>query len=117
MRRSLRIFITLTIMAILATGAYAFTAANTVETSNAGDGSGTIDGFDVTNISWDIDDLDPTQYEGVTFDISPAAAEVFARVDGGPWATCADLGGGTSWDCTLSGAVVSASSLQVVAGS
>ena len=52
MRRSSRVVITLAIMAIFATGAYAFTAANSVPESSAGFGGAAITGYAVSDIHY-----------------------------------------------------------------
>jgi hypothetical protein len=108
---------------IVAAGVYAFAAANVVPESGAGDGTGTISGYTVTNVTYDTnDDGDPATLDEVTFDIAATASagaptEVFVEVDAGTdnWFSCADGGGGT-WACTITSTnTVDADALNVVA--
>lgn len=57
--------------AVVAGGAYAFTAANTVPTSNAGSGSGTVSGYTVTNVHYALDSTTPANIDSLTFNVSP----------------------------------------------
>lgn len=56
---------------VVAGGAYAFTAANTVPSSTAGAGSSTVSGYTVTNLHYVLDATTPTNVDSVTFTISP----------------------------------------------
>ena len=120
-RMNLRLLIALAIIAILATAAYGFAAANTVQKSRAGDGSGDISGYTVTNISYQLDSADPTLIAGVKFDTNVAATTVKAQLTtNGAWYSCVDAGAGTSWNCAAPNAAsetsaLSANSLRVVA--
>jgi len=103
--------------AIVATAGFAFAAANTVSDSYAGDGSGTVAGFNVTNISWDLNDADPLSVDDVTFDLDQAANEVRVRVteSGAPtsWTAPADCTGGpTTFTCNVTGLGVSTATLD-----
>ena len=108
---------------IVAAGIYAFAAANVVPESGAGDGTGTISGYTITNVTYDTnDDGNPTTLDEVTFDIDPTAGagtptEVFVEVVAGTdnWFSCA-AGGGSSWACTITSTnTVDADALNVVA--
>jgi hypothetical protein len=57
--------------AAVAGGAYAFTAANTVPTSNAGAGSGAVSGYTVTNVHYALDATTPANVDSLTFNVSP----------------------------------------------
>jgi hypothetical protein len=57
--------------AAVAGGAYAFTAANTVPTSNAGAGSGVVSGYTVTNVHYALDATTPANVDSLTFNVSP----------------------------------------------
>ena len=103
---------------VLATSAYAFTAANTFpdEAGRAGDGSGDISGYEVTNVSYDLNNTNPSTLDSVSFDLDAEANEVQARVNGGSWVVCA--GGPTSWTCDITGtSTLGANTLQVAAAS
>ena len=103
---------------VLAMGAYAYTASNTVPTSNAGTGAGAISGYTVTNVSYTQNGTDPRDLDAVTFTISPADAdEVNAQlVDGGAWYACVNTAGSVSCDTTSPQATAAAADqLTVVA--
>ena len=55
-----RIIGILVVAAALATGAYAFTATNTVPDSQAGSGSGTISGYTVSAIAYQLNTTTPS---------------------------------------------------------
>jgi hypothetical protein len=103
---------------------YGFAAANTVPESGAGDGSGTVSGYTISNIEYTLLSSDPSLLDEVDFDVAPtagasAASDVRISVDGGTtWVTCTDSGGG-SWNCAFTGGsepgVAGITSLQVVA--
>lgn len=103
---------------VLAMGAYAYTAANTVPASNAGTGAGTISGYTVTNVSYTQNGTDPRNLDEVTFTISPSDAdEVNAQlVDGGAWYACVNTTGSVVCDTTSPQATAAAADqLTVVA--
>jgi hypothetical protein len=104
--------------------AYGFAAANDVPESGAGDGSGTISGYDITNIDYTLLTSDPTKVESVSFDVTATAGastpdDVRVTVDAGTtWITCT---GPTTdnWSCAFGTgsepSVSDLSLLQVVA--
>jgi hypothetical protein len=55
----------------IAGGAYAYTAANTVPTSTAGAGSGTVSGYTVTNLHYTLNATTPANIDSMTFTVSP----------------------------------------------
>ena len=67
-----RIALVAVVAAIVAGGAYAFTAANTVPPSNAGSGSGTVSGYTVSSIHYSLNATTPNNIDSLTFTISPA---------------------------------------------
>jgi len=104
---------------VLALGAYAYTAANTVPNSSAGSGSGTISGYTVSNISYTLDSTTPTDVDAVSFTIAPTAANTVRAqlVNGGAWYACVNTGGSVTCDTTVGtqATAVSADQLTVVA--
>jgi hypothetical protein len=108
---------------IVAVSAFAFTASITFNGGNdagaAGSGSGTISGFDVTQIRYQLDTTNPANLTGVIFQLDKAATNVRAKVNGmGSYSICSGgTAAGTDWTCSLSGTVASATSLDVVATS
>ena len=65
---------------LLAAATYAFTAANTVPATQAGDGSAAITGFAVTNVSYNLDAVNPANIASYEFDLDGTAGEVKARI-------------------------------------
>lgn len=57
---------------VLAAASYGFAAANTVPGSTAGDGSGTVSGYTITNIHYTLNTTNPANIDSVTFNTSPA---------------------------------------------
>jgi hypothetical protein len=99
---------------VLATAAYGFAAANTVPNTNAGDGTGTVSGFDASNINYTMDATDPSLIASVAFDLSPAGttnpAPATTKIEvqfldasqatvGSLYATC-NVTSGNGWSCT-----------------
>lgn len=106
---------------VLAAATYAFAAANTVPTSLAGDGTGTISGFTVSNIHYTLNAANPAgDVSTVTFDLSPAVpagGAVYAKFNVGAAVACTLNGARTTATCTPpAGATpLALTSLQVVA--
>ncbi len=109
-----RVLPVLILLVIVASAAFAFAASNTVTTSYAGDGSGTVSGYNVT-VAYTLNATNPSNIDSAALTLNQAAATVKVRVNGaGSWITC--TGGPTNWTCNLTGTAVSTlTSLQVVA--
>ena len=109
---------------ILSAFVYGFAAANTVPETGAGDGSGTVSGYTISNVSWSLLSSDPSSLSGVDLDVAAtagagAASDVRITVDGGStWVTCTGPSGST-WSCSFATgsepSVSAVSALQVVA--
>lgn len=90
---------------IVASGSYALTAANTVPTSRAGDGTGAVSGYTASNVHYNINALDPSKADSVQFTLNatpPAGGTLKARVvsgAGGQWYDCTNIA--TAATCTL----------------
>jgi hypothetical protein len=86
--------------AILAAGAYAFTASNTVPASNAGSGTGTVSGYTATNVNYTLNAADPTTLDTLTFTIAPTTTSTVKVKAGttGSWKTCTNTAGAISCD-------------------
>lgn len=115
--RSTRTFIVIVLALILAAAIYGFAAANTVPATYAGDGSGTISGYTVSNIAYTLNsDGNPSDIDQVTFTLSASAGQAYISFDAGStWNSCT-ISGGTSVTCgSLNESVASAASLRVVA--
>lgn len=57
---------------LIAGGAYAFTASNTVPNATVGAGTGTVSGYTITSMHYSLDATTPTNIDSLTFQISPA---------------------------------------------
>jgi len=111
------------VLAIIAAIVYGFAAANVVPESGAGDGTGTVSGYTITNIDYTLLGSDPSKLASVEFDVAPtgsanAATDVRITVDAGTtWITCTNVV--AHWTCTFGGgsepSVSAISNLQVVA--
>lgn len=102
--------------AIVATAGFAFAASNTVPTSYAGEGSGTISGFTVSAIRYTLDTNNPANITGVSFSLTPSPANtatVRAALNAGAYVNCTVSSG--TWSCPVTGTVLAATSLKVVA--
>ncbi len=74
----------LLIALILSAIAYGFAAANTVPTSKAGDGTGTVSGYTISNIHYTLNNSDPSKIDSVTFNTDvavPASGTVYVAAE------------------------------------
>jgi hypothetical protein len=109
------------IAATILAGSYAFTAANTVPASKAGDGSGAVTGYTVSNVHYTLNGTDPSKIDAVSFTLNTAVAAggtLKITLDGGTnWFSCTV--NTTTPSCTTTGAgqptVLAAANLRVVA--
>lgn len=118
--RIVRVLLAIVVIAVIGTAAYAFTAGNTVPTSYAGDGSGTISGYTVSNIHYTANATTPANLDQVQFDLSAPAADVKVTLtNGGSVYDCgASSGPSNSVTCATTSpqaTVLAADSLTVVA--
>jgi len=101
--RTLAISLLILVIAVIAFG---YAAANIVPESGAGDGTGTVSGYTVSNIDYTLLDSDPSKLELLTLDVvatdgAGAATDVRITVDtGSTWITCTGPAGST-WTCTF----------------
>jgi hypothetical protein len=103
---------------VLVAGTYAYTAANTVPTSKAGDGSGAVTGYVVSTVHYNLNATSPQNVDSVTFtlDSTPVTGgTVKAQVDGTNWYTCTFVATAVTCITTSPQAtVVGATSLRVI---
>ena len=119
MSKLMKILVVVLVVGILSVSAFAFAASNTVPDTMAGEGSGVISGYTVTNVVYNLNAADPTQLDSVAFTLSAAASKVKIQLDAGTtsWYTCA-LDTGFDWTCTTDEMVVAdMDTLTVVASS
>lgn len=113
-----RFAFTAALAAFLASGAYAFTASNTVPGTQAGAGSGTISGYTATNVQYTLDATTPTNLNAVAFTIAPATTSTVKvqLSSGGAWYSCTNTAGAVSCATTSPQATAAAATqLTVVA--
>ena len=67
----LKVLVTAAAVLAVAGGAYAFTAANTVPATTAGAGSGTVSGYTVTNLHYNLNATTPVNIDSLTFAVAP----------------------------------------------
>lgn len=106
------------VIVAISAGTYAFTASNTVPTTNAGQGTGSISGYTATNVSYSLNATTPTNIDSVSFTINPATtASVKAQLaSSGAWYPCSNAAGTVTCATTSPQATVSSTSqLTVVA--
>jgi len=115
----IRLLLVIVLVVLAATGAYVFTASNTVPNTNAGAGSGTISGYTITGVAYNLNSSVPTNIDSVTFTIAPTTAGTvkIQVVNGGTWYSCTNTAGSVSCDTTVGtqATVAPANQLTVVA--
>ncbi len=119
----LRIVLVAVVAAVVAGGAYAFTAANTVPATNAGSGSGTVSGYTVSSIHYGLNSTTPNNIDSLTFSISPAVPSTgsgkvivqAALTTGGPNNyTCSTDAPGTTVTCATTSPQLTTDKLSTV---
>ena len=109
---------TIAAVAVIAGGSYAFTASNTVPTTQAGQGTGTVSGYTVTSVGYTLNGATPSNIDAVTFTISPSSATTVKAqlVGAGTWYSCTNTAGAVSCATTSPQmTVATAATLNVVA--
>ncbi len=110
----------LVVAGAMATGAYAFTATNTVPSSNAGSGNGTISGYTVSAVAYTLNATTPTDIDSMTFTLSSSATTAKAKiVSGSTTYTACTIAGGVNVTCDFIPdiAISTADQLSVIATS
>ena len=103
--------------AALTAGSYAYTAANTVPGTRAGDGAATVSGYTVSAVDYRLA-ADPTLIDSVAFTLDAAASTVKAKLEatGTTYTDCTSVAA-NDWECDFASdvPVVSADELTVIA--
>ena len=110
-----RIIALVILLLVLITATYGFANSNTVPAGQAGEGSGAITGYGVSNVVYTLDSGDPNAFASVAFDLDAAASDVYAGLDAGgavDWVHC--TGGPTSFTCNLTGVSVTVAGAQAL---
>lgn len=115
----IRLLLVLVLVVLAATGAYVFTASNTVPGTNAGSGSGVISGYTISSVVYNLNASNPNNIDTTTFTIAPTSAGTvkIQLVSGGTWYSCTNTAGSVSCDTTVGtqATVSPANQLTVVA--
>ena len=113
-KKSSRVLFVTLLLFVLAGATYAFAASNDVPDTFAGDGSGDIEGYVVTNIHYTLA-TDPENIGSVSFELDRNATDVQISFDDNTFFDCSESSG--VWTCTLDSvvSVLSAESLRVIA--
>ncbi|MGZ8578256.1 MAG: hypothetical protein ACXWWX_01860 [Actinomycetota bacterium] len=114
-----RISLVLLVVGGLVAGTYAFTAANTVPASKAGDGTGAVTGYVLSSVHYNLNATSPQNVDSVTFTLDSApvgGSTLKTQLDAaGSWYTCTFVA--TSVTCLTTSpqaTVVGATNLRVV---
>jgi hypothetical protein len=119
MFRNFKVLFVVFAIVIVSVAAYAFAAANTVPDTKAGAGSGTVSGYTISNIVYNLNATDPTDLDSVDLTLSAAASTVKIKLvaAGSTWYDCTVVTG-NDFTCVTTGATVSSmDELNVVATS
>jgi len=118
-KRPVKIGLLFVLVATAALTATAFTAANTVPATNAGDGSAAISGYTISAVNYTLNAANPQNLDAVDFTIAPITANTIrVQLDtpAGAWYSCTNAAGAVSCATTAPQAtVLLADQLTVVA--
>lgn len=90
------------VFAIVAMSAFGFAADNNFGGQNrAGNGTDTISGYNITNISYSLQGSNPQYLDEVSFTLNQPASEVQVRFGAGTWTDCGASGAGNVVVCTI----------------
>lgn len=98
---SARTFLVLALALILSVATYGFAATNTVPDSSAGDGSGAISGYTITNVRYGLNATEPGLIDRVTFTMVGANPPTTTKVQFLDGTTPTPTMVGSLYDCTL----------------
>jgi hypothetical protein len=109
----------LVVSGAIVAGTYAFTAANTVPDTKAGDGSGTVTGYVLSSVHYNLNAGNPANIDSVAFtlDSTPVAGSTLRAqlAPAGSWYSCTNAG--TAVTCTTTApqaTVLAATNLRVI---
>ncbi|MDK1080718.1 MAG: hypothetical protein QGD88_04495 [Anaerolineae bacterium] len=94
MQRNFKYLLIVLVLVVILGAAFALAAANTIPASTAGAGASAVGGYTVSNIAYDLDAVDPSIVDAITFSLSPdagsdkALAVFLQTVAAGSWTTC-----------------------------
>ncbi|HYN89262.1 MAG TPA: hypothetical protein VER55_12055 [Ardenticatenaceae bacterium] len=118
---TIRAFVGLALALVLAVAARGFAASNTLSSSAAGDGRAAVSGYTISSVVYTLDDVDPRIVSQVRFTVTPPSGAAAPRTvraklisTSSSYVACS-LVSGSTWQCTLSVAAVSADELRIIA--
>ena len=115
-----RRLLTIGALGLVAAATVGYANSNTVPGSNAGDGTGTVSGYTVSNIHYTLDSTNPANATSVSFNTLPVMTGTSTRRisldNGANWLPAGNCTGTAPVVCTLSGAtVLSLTTIRLVA--
>ncbi|NWG35169.1 MAG: hypothetical protein HXY42_12055 [Chloroflexi bacterium] len=117
-RSSSKMFVVVLLALVFATAAFAFAATNTVPGTYAGEGAGTVSGYTVTNVVYNLNATNASNIDSVSFTLNAAASTVKVRlVTTGSFYNCTNTSG-FNWNCNTTSpqaTVAAADELRVIA--
>jgi len=119
--RRARLFVVVLAVTVVALAVYAFSAANTVPGAKVGEGSGTISGYTISTVVYNLNASNPQNIDSVTFNTDSLANTVKIQVvSAGSWYSCTTTNGpiNTAWSCATTApqaTAAAANNLSVVA--
>lgn len=114
--RATKIFAIAIVAFVFATVATAFAASNTVPATSAGEGTGAISGYTVTNVQYHLNATTPANIDSVSFTLSASAGTVAIELLPSTTGYSCTNTSGNNWSCTTTGATVApATQLDVIA--
>lgn len=118
-KSTLKLFVTVLLIVVLAAAVNALAAGNTVPANNAGDGAGAISGYNVSAVHYVLNATNPGIIDSVTFTVSvapPGGSTLKIKLvsTGSTWYTCTNVGTAVTCNTTGSPLVADADELTVV---
>lgn len=115
-----RIATVLLVSGALVAGTQAFTAANTVPATKAGDGAGAVTGYVLSSVHYNLNATNPGNIDSLTFtlDVAPVAGSTIRAqlAPAGSWYSCTNTGTAVTCVTTAPQAtVLAAVNLRVIA--
>lgn len=116
--RATKIFAIAIVAFVFATVATAFAASNTVPATSAGEGTGSISGYTVTNVQYHLNTTTPSNIDSVSFTLSASAGTVAIELLPSTTGYSCTNTGGNNWSCSTTSpqaTVAPATQLDVIA--
>lgn len=112
--------VTVIVVLSLASMAYAVAAANVVGETGAGQGTGTISGYTVTNVTYTLNSTDPSVLDAVDFDIAatagagaPVQVEIKVDASTSTWYSCT-AGVAPAWSCNTTSPAINVADMDAL---